>query len=343
MLKTQLTKRGHMVRTYSYTEVLAPAVFSEVDVVHANHLHKGTLACVFQSAAPTVYTSHDGFVASGLLAHEYSSEPAYMRMIKNTARNLVLAYADVVVALSAQEADQLHSLGVPKDRLTVVPNGLDGGDYHQPERLSSVPRRYPFRILFVGQILLWIKGLDILVQAMARLVEKGCDIELIVATHNFRELGTLETLISRVNLTERVVIIGPLSRDDLVAEYWSCELVVLPSHVEALPTVILEAMWCGRAVVSTSVGGVPTVLAGTANRMVESGNPEELAKAIEYFVTHQSDLGAIGADNVKHVSEKFSMEKMVSAYEALYDNAVRRRTGRLIRPILYGTLRIGGT
>jgi glycosyltransferase involved in cell wall biosynthesis len=119
--------------------------------------------------------------------------------------------------------------------------------------------------------------------------------------------------------------LGPLPNEDVLALYPLAELVVVPSVIpDALSRVILEAMWAGRPVVATRVGGTPElVVDGKTGMLVERGAPGELARAIVALLGDAGLRAALGAGARRHVAERLRAEDSVDRLLALYQGARR--------------------
>jgi glycosyltransferase involved in cell wall biosynthesis len=93
---------------------------------------------------------------------------------------------------------------------------------------------------------------------------------------------------------------------------------VLPSLAESLPYVVLEATAAQLPVVTTSVGGIPEIFAGTAETLVTPGDAEALAAAMQAVLDRPEVARAEMQVRLGRVASEFSLETMVGRIEALY-------------------------
>jgi glycosyltransferase involved in cell wall biosynthesis len=138
--------------------------------------------------------------------------------------------------------------------------------------------------LFVGS-LLPIKGLDVLIRALARLND---NVHLsIVGPDEGRMRGDLERLASEQKVGNRIRFFDNVPEyEKLLEHYRSADLFALASLQEGFPRVIYEAMSQGLPVVATAVGGVADVVQdGVSGFIVPAGSDEALAKALSRLVT----------------------------------------------------------
>ncbi len=175
-----------------------------------------------------------------------------------------------------------RQLGLERpDRIAVIPWGIDplrwGGSAHRPGR----------GILLSACRLVEKKGLRHLVEALARLAQKGVPFRWIAAGDGPERPG-LEALVARHGLGGRVEFLGPVPSDRVRELLLQSDLAVLPCVVAAsgdrdgIPTFLLEAMLCGVPVVTTPVSGIPElVVDGETGFLARPGEPDSLAQTIE--------------------------------------------------------------
>ena len=95
---------------------------------------------------------------------------------------------------------------------------------------------------------------------------------------------------------------------------------VMPSLNEALSNVVLESMAAGAAVVATRVGGTPEAIQdGQNGLLVPPGEPEPMADAICALLADPERAHSLGKAARQSINERYSMERMVTATEHLYE------------------------
>ena len=165
-----------------------------------------------------------------------------------------------VVAVSRALADEAVALGAPRDRVAVVMNGVDETLFRPADRAAA--RRELG--LPAGPIALYVGNL----KEVTGVLDLAADWELVVSRVPDATLivvgdGPLQARVaaSVAHFGERVRMIEaqPLARVPVFMA--AADILVLPSHAEGTPNVVLEALACGRRVVASAVGGIPDVLA----------------------------------------------------------------------------------
>ena len=132
------------------------------------------------------------------------------------------------------------------------------------------------------------------------------------------ELRKLETMISEAGVEEVFELAGWVVGAEKETLFSTCDLYILPSYHEGLPVSIIEAMSYGMPILSTPVGGIPEiVIDGENGRLVKPGNVEELAVALEWFITHPNTLLPMGMNSLKRVEEFYS-PKVIKKIESIY-------------------------
>jgi len=104
----------------------------------------------------------------------------------------------------------------------------------------------------------------------------------------------------------------------------SCRVLVLPSLSEGLPRVLIEAMACGKPVIGTNVGGIPSLIRDGVNGfLVPPNSPEALAEKIIYLLLREGEAARMGAKGREFVAQTFSTEKYVEGYAKILDESAR--------------------
>jgi glycosyltransferase involved in cell wall biosynthesis len=207
-------------------------------------------------------------------------------------------------------------------KVWVVPNGVDLNKFRLMERQEAKrqlglddDKRY---LLYVGRLVA-VKGLDLLLDAFAQLVQNQRDVELVLVGDG-AERHVLAQRATTLGIRDKVHFIGAQPHERIVLWMNAGDVFCLPSHKEGLPTVLLESLACGTPVVATSVGGIPEVVAdGQVGRLVHSRDPREMAACIEEVLETPWDRQQLR----DYVAERFSFEVVTRKLLEMY-GSVRR-------------------
>lgn len=222
-----------------------------------------------------------------------------------------------LVVLGERWANFFVSAGVPKHKIVVLPNPVV-----LPKSLPDRGVRTEVRFVFLGEISRR-KGAFDLLEAVAKLSpECKARARFVVAgnreTARFREMTTQRGLDSIIEVRDWI---GPEERDELLA---SADAFVLPSYAEGLPMALLETMAWGLAPICTPVGSIPEfVHHGTNGLIVQPGDPEQLARAIEQMVAQDAKRLYMGRV-ARAAVEPLAADLYAKRVSALYRTVARR-------------------
>lgn len=227
---------------------------------------------------------------------------------------------DRVVATCRDEVAELLRMGVPEDRVGVVPCGVDT-DRFTP--LGPVAPRgpYRYRLLQLGR-LVPRKGAGVSVAALARL--PGTELVVVGGPPRDRldddpEVRRLRALARDAGVADRVRFTGGVSPSRVPALLRSADVVLCPADYEPFGIVPLEAMACGRPVVASAVGGqLDTVADPGTGRLVPPGDPGALARAVAALLADPAARAACGAAGRRRVLSRYGWPRIAAATEAAY-------------------------
>lgn len=240
----------------------------------------------------------------------------------------VLARAARIVVSSPNLAAHAAELQPHQHKCVVIPFGIDRSRLAAtPEiacRTAQLVSETPGpRILFIGRLVPY-KGVDVLLRSLARVTGSAW----IVGDGPLRE--SLETECRRLGVADRVRFTGAVSDAEVVAHLHACDVLVLPSvtHAETFGVVQIEAMACGKPVISTNVrSGVPWVNRdGETGLVVEPGDPRALAEAIERLASDDVLNRRMGEAGRARVAREFTLEGMAARTADLYRTVLAERT-----------------
>ncbi len=245
-------------------------------------------------------------------------------------RVAVESAAAVIAVSSGMRSDVLATYpSVPADRVHVIRNGIDTGEY-APDRGTDVLERYgidPRRltVVYIGRITRQ-KGLPVLLRAAEHL-DPAVQLVLCAGQADTPELGTeVSGLVEHLAQIRSGVIWleGMLRRTEVIQILSHATVFACPSLYEPLGIVNLEAMACGVAVVATNVGGIPeVVLDAQTGLLVPPNDPVLLAEAISSLVSDPARAAAMGQLGRQRVIADFSWASIAAQTAALYTELTR--------------------
>ena len=218
--------------------------------------------------------------------------------------------ASFAVGISSYSAAQLRRWADRGDwpRIHVLHCGVEARYLEEP--LTPVPD--VARLVCVGRLCAEKAQVQLL-EAVARLVAEGDELELVLAGDGEMR-AEVETHIDRLGLRKRVRVTGWISGDQVRAELLGARALVLASFSEGLPVVIMEALALGRPVLATMVGGIPELVRpGKEGWLVPAGDITGLCKGLRTVLrTPVERLGAMGESGRSRVAARHGIERIAA-------------------------------
>lgn len=288
------------------------------DIVHDNQcLSYGIWAIARRM--PTLATIHHPVTVDRDLA--VRSEKALWRKTKhlrwysfiNMQKRVVPTLKRIITVSEHARKDISREFKIPANRFTVVPNGIDTRIFYP---LPGIQRE-PFRLIVTNSSDIALKGLHILLRAIAELVPTHPKIKLIVVGMP-KKKSPIHQLIRDLQLAKRVHFTGRIPQDEYLLNYARAWAAVVPSLYEGFGLPAGEAMACGVPVISTTGGALPEVV-GDAGLLVPPGDHQALANAIAKVCDNPQLAQSLSNTGYKRVMTHFTWraaaQKTVDAYQ----------------------------
>lgn len=287
---------------------------AQVDLVHF-HFPWPVMDLVHFAARhgkPTVLSYHSDIVRQrGLLTF-------YRPLMKR-----FLASMDRILVASPNYLESSEELALYRDKVTVLPFGLDPNAY--PAVNANRMAHWRNRVgdgffLFVG-VLRYYKGLSFLLEAL-----QGTDLPLVVVGSGPEE-AALKAQAQRLGLS-RVQFLGRLDEADKICLLQLSRALVFPSHLrsEAFGISLLEAAMCGKPMISCEIGTGTTFvnLHGVTGLTVPPADPTALRNALQRLYGTPELARTYGEAAAKRFAELFTAQRMCQETHAIYQALLQR-------------------
>jgi glycosyltransferase involved in cell wall biosynthesis len=284
-----------------------------VGLVHAQtsraHTHAWMALRLLRDAPPLVVSRRVAFETSGgfLSRRKYLSGVAHYLPISEAA------------------AASLRSAGVPKERMTIVPSGVNVSAFRDAVGDDALLGRWG-RVggrAVIGAVaaLEREKGLDILVKSAGLVLGERDDCIFVIIGEG-AERRRLEKQIRQSGLEGRVVLAGPPESLERALPLFT--IFILPSLEEGMSTSLVAAMAAGRAVIATRTGGIPEVVGNDAAILVPPGDAEALARAIVALLGDPERRAALSERAARRAGE-FNVERTIDATVVFYRSILQEQ------------------
>jgi glycosyltransferase involved in cell wall biosynthesis len=205
--------------------------------------------------------------------------------------------------------------------IRVLPNVVDETIF-RPSESEATPD--PHQLLFVG-LIRHVKGLDILIRALAELAPKRPRLHLLVVGGSFyrsyqRDEEAVRRLAAELGVDERIRFVGQWTPEEVAEAMRRSALLVVPSRRETFSAVTVEALACGTPVVATRCGGPEEIIGPDSGRLVPVEDPIALAAGIEQVLDCRSSYDPLVLH--REMVTRFGTAAIGRQIEAIYDEVV---------------------
>ncbi len=287
------------------------------EAVHAHFWMSGLAALTARSRfpVPVVVTFH----ALGAVKRRYQRGADTSPRRRIGYERVLGRQADAVVAQCSDELEEMIALGIPRERIHLIPSGVDSTHFtpHGP-----VAERGPGpRILCVGR-LVERKGYADVVRALPAIPGAEC---VVVGGPPGPDLpadpvaGRLLALAEEVGVADRLRLVGAVAREEMPAWYRSADVLACPAWYEPFGLTPLEAMACGVPVVAYAVGGfTDTVVEGVTGHLVPPRDHHALATTLRRLLREPSRRLAYATAAVDRARSCYSWRRTAEQLGRLY-------------------------
>jgi glycosyltransferase involved in cell wall biosynthesis len=223
----------------------------------------------------------------------------------------------IVTVSEASRAAIERYFGIPGKRVSVVYNGTDT-EVFRP--IADVEKQAD--LLFVGRTEDRKKGIGTMFEALSMLPEH---VTLKVVDGRIPSHGLVPRLIRRFGLEGRVQVVDRmLSVDELVREYSTGRVALVPSFFEGFGFPASEAMACGLSVVANAAGALPEVVGtdGHSGRLVPQRNPRAMADAMWSILRDPQETDRMGRAARERVERLFQWDQAAAQLVEVFEEAI---------------------
>jgi glycosyltransferase involved in cell wall biosynthesis len=208
----------------------------------------------------------------------------------------------------AAKDDLIKFYKVKTNRVFVFPNALPDTEMRNKNDGKKIG--------FLGR-LDRSKGVDILINAFKRLTQKISDTELEIVGKGARE-KELKNQVESLGLCDKVLFKGAISYNEVLHFLTRINFLVVPSRMDNLPTVALEALSVGTPVIGSNAGGIPDIIIPGYNGLLfESENDEDLFYKMKHLLYKKDERDIMSVNARKTFEEKYSMTEHAARFEKL--------------------------
>jgi glycosyltransferase involved in cell wall biosynthesis len=241
----------------------------------------------------------------------------------------ILRDASRCIGETEMGVNEYKELGINQDKIVLITPPFPVEEFSQLPLSGVFRRKYNIKekhiILFLGRIHR-IKGIDFLVESFYELTKDKDDIILAIVGPDDGYKSTLEGLIDKLNLTDKVLFTGFLDGDDKLSALVDVDMLVQTSRYEQGAWAPFEAILCNTPIiVSSNSGAGEDVRRVDAGYLVEWGNKKELQDAMQKILDDPMEAMNKTQKAKDYIIKNLSMEKNVEKYEKVYIDCIKEK------------------
>ena len=209
----------------------------------------------------------------------------------------ILNYASKLIAVSKVEREQYLTMGIPENKIEIIPNGIDVSEYEILPVRGNFRKRYGIRsdekvILFLGR-LHKSKGIDFLIDGFSSLLEQCKNIKLVIAGPDDGYIDSLTQQIKKLKIEHKVLITGPLYNNEKIETFVDADVLIYPGRIEIFGLVPFEALMCGTPVIVTEDCGCGEIIKeADCGFLVKYGDTQELCNILGNVLLKPNETNA---------------------------------------------------
>ena len=263
-ISNYLAMKLNIVTPY-YLLFIARKELKNFDIIHI-HEHRTFFAIVIHYYAnkyniPYIVQAHGSVMP-------FYQKTWFKKLFDKLWGNDILNNASNIIAITGKESEQYMVMGVPEQKITIIPNGINLSEFQNLPEKGKFREKYSIRsdekvILYLGRINK-IKGLEMLMEAFYDVSNHLKKVKLVIAGPDDGFLGYLKEMSIDLRLGSKVIFVGPLYGENKLEAYIDSDIYILPSLYEIFGITLLESILCGTPVICTKECGISDIIDGEA-------------------------------------------------------------------------------
>jgi len=228
------------------------------------------------------------------------------KILLSTVKNVIVPSREIMQELTKKSQIQ---------KISSIPNGIS-------ESLFELEQEEKDFILFLGRIDIYMKGIDLLIEAFSNIRNQGKVILKIAGSGKHSDIRKLKELIGNFHLEKNIEYLGRVTEEEKYELLRSCMFLVMPSRFEGWGITAVEANAAGKAVLGTDIKALSeAVINNKTALLIESENKDKLTKGIDFLIENRESrtaLGREGKKRAKNFSWRSIAQTQLEFYESVY-------------------------
>ncbi len=244
----------------------------------------------------------------------------------------LIRHVDCIIAPTSEERNQMiRYCGAVASRVAVIPCGVDLKLFRPLSRSFArqrvgLPAERPI-LLFAGRLDPF-KGPDLLLRAAALMQQDALVVIAGGSGSGDKDIEQLQKLAQRLNIADRVMLLGARQREEMPYFYNAANVTVVPSYHETFGLAAVESLACGTPVVATRAGGLTTVVRHGENGFLVPRCPGFFAERLDAMLSDDQLYAGLRSAARSSVTQ-FSWEKVAQEVHMIYDELTSEELSRI--------------
>lgn len=247
-------------------------------------------------------------------------------------RNVILKKADAFSAISPEIASEWTSNSVPRNKIHLIPNGVDTNRFVPAGAEQKTHLRQKLKLpqnaniaIYTGRLVSY-KGVPLLLKVWDEIRCSHENVLLLLAGSGGLDIHNCEAelreYVKSAGLEKEVIFLGAVQ--DVPEYLQAADLFVFPTENDAFPSSLIEAMACGLPIVTTPVGAINTIMVHKeTGLLVQPGNHEQLYEALISVLSDKALASRFGQAARQIVEQRYSAGNTVEKYLSLFESTLR--------------------
>lgn len=236
----------------------------------------------------------------------------------------ILENSSKLIALTDTESEQYQTMRVPKNKIKIIPNGLDIKEFENLPNRGEFRRKYQITddckiILYIGR-LHGTKGLDLLIDAFHKVIKEKINCKLVIIGPDDGYLSQIQCKANYLGLQDKIKIIGFIPNNEKIQALVDSDVFVTPSF-SGFPVTFLEACACGLPIITSTQGDNLDWIHNNVGFVVEY-NPSRLKDAIFKIIDDEALSRKFSNQGKQLVAEQFNWNAICDIIEMQYREVI---------------------
>jgi len=307
--------------SYNFRIYNLKGLTKDLDIIHSADIEFPYTYQAAKTGIPTVVTEWENI--------PFNFEELPYSRIKKYNREHVAHF----IAITERAREALVLEGVPSDRITVIPAGIDCETFKPAAKNMQLNERFGLskdatKILFVGRFVPE-KGIFDLLNAFSMLLKKEQKVELLIVGSGSTEMtNQIKRLVASLKIGRQVKFLGSIKYSEMPQIHNLADIFCLPSietktWTEQFGYSLVEAMACGKTAVSTWTGSIPEIVKHRVTGILVKPNaPFALEAALEELAVNKQTREKFGMNGREWVLQRFEADKVAGQIAGIYSKVL---------------------